>query len=84
MLSLPPPISILRRQYTPLDLEKAKVLRSVMKNVRLVIIDEFSMVSNTMLAIIHKRLQEVQLDGVVCTTVEVPDLSRLLADRVPR
>ena len=46
-------------QYRPLSDDALKVVRHVMHNVTLVIIDEVSMVSNVTLLYIHLRLSEI-------------------------
>ena len=45
--------------YSPLSDENIHQVRSILKDVKLFILDEISMVSNLMLTYIHKRLAEI-------------------------
>ena len=54
-----PPKDPGNRQFMPLNPEKAKLLKYIMQDVELVVIDEFSMVSNSILRIIDERLNQV-------------------------
>ncbi|MES9905197.1 MAG: AAA family ATPase [Sedimenticola sp.] len=54
------PVNVKENDYPPVSHEKMASLRNVLDNLYLVIIDEMSMVSLQLLALVHKRLQDIR------------------------
>jgi hypothetical protein len=69
VFKLPIPQNVQTAKYAPLSVDQVKVMRHLWKHVRLVVVDEYSMVSNTDLCILHLRLNEVPTNLPFCSTV---------------